>query len=678
MIEAAEVSDIKRRIHQLEGRFPQNSITSVSERHVHAGGDVLQARATSALTLSTTPTSIVGDGDSSKVRLLLNIGTWSIIGTVDFTQTVADPDNLIGELYVNDSGTPETGTAVLASDAAVHRATVSQTWRVVITADNTPVELKASKSTAAGTAAANLTHTALTAVRATRGHGGASGSGGVTDHGALTGLSDDDHSSLYLLTSGARAGSTSQAQSFGATGIKADVIAESTAAAGVTVDGLLIKDGDASVFALLAGRAGSQDLAGSTLTGETLTLRANAVDATGILVLRGSGVEAALTGDFSVSGVSAFAGIAPTSTVRVRIGGTVTQSASLWQIESNLAFTLSAACSSVIHFQTAGTGVSLGGFTLTNFSGLDTRLDVIGAGTVTQLFGNQVTLKYYTTPIVTTAVGCLLQVGGVGGPHASSGTIYGYRVDDIGHASWDNVYAVYIADQTAGTATFSIYQTGTTGLNVFNANTRIGGLDAPTVALDVTGAIIASSTLTVGANAQVLVSPAAGVMSCGADFRVVGNDIENSAGTKQITFATSNNTVRVNDRLGVNATPLAGQRAIISTFPESGASETILTIALTDTLTTNRTARSGFIFTSTIIAGVYNLTTVTGISSLPVVSLEDDGVDTSTLTAYRAIFAGISISSSAIIGVGTTVTRADAISVGAPGLGLNAFGSFPT
>ena len=37
--------------------------------------------------------------------------------------------------------------------------------------------------------------------------------GGVTDHGALTGLSDDDHSQ-YLLATGARTGASSQAQTF--------------------------------------------------------------------------------------------------------------------------------------------------------------------------------------------------------------------------------------------------------------------------------------------------------------------------------------------------------------------------------------------------------------------------------------------------------------------------------
>ena len=54
---------------------------------------------------------------------------------------------------------------------------------------------------------------------------------------------EDAVGSLYLLATGGRAGSTSQAQDFGSTGIKADAIAESTPAAGVTIDSVLLKDG---------------------------------------------------------------------------------------------------------------------------------------------------------------------------------------------------------------------------------------------------------------------------------------------------------------------------------------------------------------------------------------------------------------------------------------------------
>src|SRR3990167_2144838 len=183
--------EIEQRFRRLEGRFPQNSITSVSERHVHAGGDVLAAAATANLTLTTSAQSIVGNGDSTKVRLLLDIGTWFIEGIFHFEHSVAGASYAYGSLFVNDSGTAESGLAILHQTAV--QATVPQTWRVVITADNTPVELKAHKGAAGGTALCNGTDTTLSAVRATRGHKGVSGSGGVTSHGALTGLSNDDH-----------------------------------------------------------------------------------------------------------------------------------------------------------------------------------------------------------------------------------------------------------------------------------------------------------------------------------------------------------------------------------------------------------------------------------------------------------------------------------------------------
>jgi hypothetical protein len=72
--------------------------------------------------------------------------------------------------------------------------------------------------------------------------GGAPPATSGADHGGLDGLGDDDHS-LYLLAAGTRAGSTGAPQDFGFTGIKTDVIAESTGAAGVTADGVKMKDG---------------------------------------------------------------------------------------------------------------------------------------------------------------------------------------------------------------------------------------------------------------------------------------------------------------------------------------------------------------------------------------------------------------------------------------------------
>ena len=85
---------------------------------------VLFARATADLTLTTSAQSITGDGDSSKVRLALpTIGDWLVIGTCDFQVSATDPDRCLGELYVDDSGSAETGQVVFG-EGQVNRATV--------------------------------------------------------------------------------------------------------------------------------------------------------------------------------------------------------------------------------------------------------------------------------------------------------------------------------------------------------------------------------------------------------------------------------------------------------------------------------------------------------------------------------------------------------------------------
>src|SRR3990167_6858618 len=85
---------------------------------------------------------------------------------------------------------------------------------------------------------------------------GPQGDPGTTLHEELTDVTADQHhteahlvtthsdEANYLLTSGARAGSTAAQQSFGATGVKADAIDESTAAAGIRIDDCLVKDDD--------------------------------------------------------------------------------------------------------------------------------------------------------------------------------------------------------------------------------------------------------------------------------------------------------------------------------------------------------------------------------------------------------------------------------------------------
>ena len=67
---------------------------------------------------------------------------------------------------------------------------------------------------------------------------GGAGGGGVTDHGALTGLGDPDHSAYGPL---ADANVWAALQTF-SVGIATNTIAERTAGSGVTIDSLLVKD----------------------------------------------------------------------------------------------------------------------------------------------------------------------------------------------------------------------------------------------------------------------------------------------------------------------------------------------------------------------------------------------------------------------------------------------------
>lgn len=152
-------------------------------------GEALFCRCTSSLTLTTSSQSITGDGNSSKVRLLLpTIGEWLVSTTCDFHVGILGTGSAIGELFVSDGGSAETGAAIKEM-VATDRATVNQQWKVTTTAANTPIELKARKDINDGSAQAITSHTTLSA---TIGAGGGSAVE-TTDHGTLTGRGDDDH-----------------------------------------------------------------------------------------------------------------------------------------------------------------------------------------------------------------------------------------------------------------------------------------------------------------------------------------------------------------------------------------------------------------------------------------------------------------------------------------------------
>src|SRR3972149_8723086 len=131
---------------------PRRARKSAKEGHIHnlanhiGAGSILQPTATADLTLTTSAQSIVGDGDSTKVRFLLPTpGDWLIEAACYLTQDTDDPQDLVGELFVNDSGTAETAQAILSPETHHHRATVSQRWKITTTAATTPAELKPRK-----------------------------------------------------------------------------------------------------------------------------------------------------------------------------------------------------------------------------------------------------------------------------------------------------------------------------------------------------------------------------------------------------------------------------------------------------------------------------------------------------------------------------------------------------
>lgn len=245
-------------------------------------GELRFVRCTSNLTLTTSWQSIVATGgDSSKLRILLpTIGEWLVTATADLARGVNDPGVMTVGLFVADSGTEEDGNATYDASTSGERVVASQQWKIITTSANTAIELKAIMAGAGGNATLRSEHTTLSA---TIGAGGGSTVESV-DHGTLIGRGDDDHTQYGQL---ADAETVPGLWDFTG-GIKADVIAESTGATGVTIDGAELKDGGVNIAAsqsyAVAGTAILSDSAG------TMTLsNVDALDAT-----TESAVEAAI------------------------------------------------------------------------------------------------------------------------------------------------------------------------------------------------------------------------------------------------------------------------------------------------------------------------------------------------------------------------------------------------
>lgn len=250
-----QIGEVRLLAEEALDKFPIRSTTTPGaskERHIHDlgkhPGGVIAARVHNSAAISVsnvTQTVLTFDSErfdtdtihstsSNTGRLTATTaGKYYITGTVEWASSPSQ-----GNIAIRLNGATSIAASVVVAD---YRNMVISTLYDLAATDY--VELLVRQSSGG---AINITANSNFSPEFAMARVGASGTvaGGApgTDHGTLNGLADDDHS-LYLLAAGSRAGSTGGAQDFGATGIKADVVAESTAAAGVTVDGLLIKDG---------------------------------------------------------------------------------------------------------------------------------------------------------------------------------------------------------------------------------------------------------------------------------------------------------------------------------------------------------------------------------------------------------------------------------------------------
>lgn len=91
------------------------------------------------------------------------------------------------------------------------------------------------------------------------------------------------------------------ASDYGATGMKADVVAESTAAAGVTVDGVLLKDNQATADAFLFSAAGVATLAAAgSVQGDAAAIAAQVTFVTASDGAKGVALPTAVEGDMRI------------------------------------------------------------------------------------------------------------------------------------------------------------------------------------------------------------------------------------------------------------------------------------------------------------------------------------------------------------------------------------------
>lgn len=279
------------------------------------------------------------------------------------------------------------------------------------------------------------------------GAAGTSGGGTPgTDHGSLTGLSDDDHSQ-YILASGTRA---------------------------LTAD----------------WPAGNFDIEALTLTTDKInelgdTTRIDFTDATDVPLFTAGGVidRGLFAGHFKVEATAQSAGTHSTLFV-LSSGNRTSEDEKGFHVKSTITFTSTP--TNYVLSQIEGDIVTTG-LTLTSFTAQQI-LGTVKGGTFTDLDVLKLTWGTKPSDAVTVTNWRVLEIER---PTPKSGDTvtnqFGAHIRDQGPAgiTVTTVKALAIDDITTGTNRYPIFQEGTSGFNILAADTRIGVNADPSAPLDV-------------------------------------------------------------------------------------------------------------------------------------------------------------------------------------------------
>ena len=186
--------------------FPRNSIQDAKQRHVHPT-IMEQSVSTADLTLTTSYQDIQGDGPGTIVAVTVeDVGDYLVFAFVDYLGTGAGDagQNISVQCVVG--STAQTGAAEArlyssdsGADTASLRGMAARAWKVSVTSPNTTIKIQAKKTGGTGTSSVDgVGSDTCMIVTSAFGGAGQGGGGGQTDHGALTGLSDDDHTQYRL------------------------------------------------------------------------------------------------------------------------------------------------------------------------------------------------------------------------------------------------------------------------------------------------------------------------------------------------------------------------------------------------------------------------------------------------------------------------------------------------